>query len=225
MINKAGRVLDFHEWAMGLMVGSAIAATLCCLLVGRPAPAGSRAARLLGGPSVPWQGRQSAVVMGAGMVALCVAHDDPRIALLVAAAGLGSALLGVAGLRGRAQVGDCVHRALGCLAMAMCAVASAGAVRGAPAPAAGIGGHHGSGMSVPIAVLAAGAVGALLVLMAVPRLRALAVVARGALVAPRAPAVLRAPRAPRADGRLLRDVESIAMAASLALMGALALVA
>ncbi|MCK2036112.1 hypothetical protein KZC51_08170 [Microbacterium sp. SSW1-49] len=94
--------------AMTLMVASAIITVACCLAAGR---------------SVPWQGRQSVIVMALAMIGMVVADGDPRISLLAGVALLVSAMLGTAGLRGATAVRACCHRALGSLVMAVCAFA------------------------------------------------------------------------------------------------------
>lgn len=94
--------------AMALMIVSAIVAVACCL--------GARR-------TVPWQGRQSAIVMAAAMICMVVAAGDARVVLLAGIALLVSAMLGTAGLRGRPTVRACCHRALGSLVMALCAFA------------------------------------------------------------------------------------------------------
>ncbi len=200
-----------HATAMVLMIGSAITALLCCL----------GAALRTHGRAVPWQGCQSACVMALGMIALCAGEGDARVTLLVAASGLGSAMLGVAGTRGSVHARACFHRALGCVAMAACALAalsggsalaradasgvSASVVDASVVGAAGVGGgsaHVGHGALVPFAALALGMVGVALVAMAVDRARH---------------------RASAAQGRSLRRAEGASMAVSLAAMGAMML--
>ncbi|MDQ4214577.1 hypothetical protein [Microbacterium capsulatum] len=182
-----------HETAMWLMIGSAITAAVCCLGAGR----------LSRGAAVPWQGRQSAVVMAAGMVLLWADGADARIALLVAAAGLCSAMLGAAGIRGRSHAGACFHRAFGCIVMTLCAFASIGAAHpaaGGVAPGVAVGGAHGGhGGAVPAGVLAAAGVLVLLVLMTAERVRHRPAGAAGV--------------------RLLLEAEGAAMAISLIAMG------
>lgn len=93
---------------MTLMIASAIITVVCWLAAGR---------------SVPWQGRQSVIVMALAMIGMVVADGDPRISLLAGVALLASAMLGTAGLRGATAVRACCHRALGSLVMAVCAFA------------------------------------------------------------------------------------------------------
>ncbi len=182
-----------HGVAMGLMIGSAIMAALCCLGAGR----------LSAGRAVPWQGRQSAIVMALGMLALCAGGEDARVALLVAVAGLGSAMLGAAGTRGRPYAGACFHRALGCVAMALCAMAMLGAAAGRRTAAAATTAttHAGHGAVTPAGLLVAGGVAMLLALMVAARVR----------------------HRPAAQGgvRILLEAEGGAMALSLVVMGAM----
>ena len=149
-----------HEAVLLLMVGSAITAAACCLAAGGVMPR-----------AVPWQARQSAVVMALGMIALCAGDGDARLLLLVAVAGIVSAMLGVVGTRGRAHADACFHRALGCVVMAVCALAMLGARSGAPEPAPAALGHAGHGAVVPMSAAAAFGVAALLGLMLRARVR------------------------------------------------------
>lgn len=196
-----------HAAALLLMIGSAITAAVCCLVAGGVVPR-----------AVPWQARQSAVVMALGMVALCAGDGDARILLLVAVAGIASAMLGVVGTRGRAHADACFHRALGCVIMAVCALAMLGALSGAPAPVTSGLGHTGHGALVPMSVAAASGVVVLLGLMLVARVRhrvepapaggaGAAVLRRGALRA-----------------RILLEAEGVAMAISLIVMAAMVLI-
>jgi hypothetical protein len=68
------------------------------------------------------------------MIALCAGEGDARVLLLIAV-GIASAMLGVGGTRGRPHADACFHRALGCVVMAVCALAMLGARSGAPDPA------------------------------------------------------------------------------------------
>ncbi|WP_141872718.1 hypothetical protein [Microbacterium saperdae] len=113
--------------AMVLMIASAIVTVACCLAAGR---------------SVPWQGRQSVIVMAFAMIGMVLAAGDPRVALLAGVALLASAMLGTAGLRGATAVRACCHRALGSLVMAVCSFA--GVAHGAGvAPGAEVLSGHG----------------------------------------------------------------------------------
>ena len=111
---------------MALMIASAIITVVCCLAAGR---------------SVPWQGRQSVIVMAIAMIGMVVAADDPRVSLLAGVVLLPSAMLGTAGLRGATSVRACCHRALGSLVMAVCAFA--GVAHGAGAGTEVMSGHGG----------------------------------------------------------------------------------
>lgn len=130
---------------MTLMVASAIITVACCLAAGR---------------SVPWQGRQSVIVMALAMIGMVLAAGDPRISLLAGVALLVSAMLGTAGLRGATAVRACCHRALGSLVMAVCAFAGVahGAVSGA-----GVMSGHGTHLGID-AVAVVATVGVVLLL-------------------------------------------------------------
>ena len=196
-----------HAAALLLMIGSAITAAACCLVAGGVVPG-----------AVPWQARQSAVVMALGMVALCAGDGDARVLLLVAVAGIASAMLGVVGTRGRAHADACFHRALGCVVMAVCALALLGARVGTPAPAAAGIGHAGHGALVPMSLAAAAGVVVLVGLMLVARVRHGAVPER----AGRAGAAVL--RREALSGRILLEAEGVAMAISLIVMAAMVLV-
>lgn len=224
-----------HAAVLLLMIGSAITAAACCLVAGGVMPA-----------AVPWQAQQSAVVMALGMVALCVGDGDARILLLVAVAGIASAMLGVVGTRGRAHAAACFHRALGCVVMAVCALAMLGARSGTPAPASAGFGHAGHGVLVPMSLAAAAGVVVLVGLMLGARVRhglgpsradaaggggvgvGVGVVARA--LARREPDPVRAERAGAAmlrhgahSGGILLEAEGVAMAVSLIVMAAMVL--
>ncbi|GAB6856883.1 hypothetical protein [Microbacterium xylanilyticum] len=188
-----------HAAVMLLMAGSAITAAACCLIAGRVAPS-----------VVPWQSRQSAVVMALGMVALCVAAGDAGLLLLVTASGIGSAMLGVVGIRGRVHAGACFHRALGCIVMAVCALALLDARGPWVGSAVTVTSHAAHGVLVPMTVVAVVAAAALLGLMVVARVR------HGGV------AVAMGRR--RAHGRILLETEGAAMALSLVVMAAMLLV-
>ncbi|MFB7844561.1 hypothetical protein [Microbacterium sp. NPDC056052] len=195
-----------HAAVLLLMVGSAITAALCCLIAGGVLPR-----------AVPWQARQSAVVMALGMVALCAGDGDARILLLVAVAGIASAMLGVVGTRGRAHADACFHRALGCVVMAVCALALLGARSGMAAPAPAGSSHAGHGALVPMSLAAAAGVVALLGLMLVARVRHRADPARADAAGA---AVL---RGGALSGRILLEAEGVAMVVSLIVMAAMVL--
>ncbi|MEW2461270.1 MULTISPECIES: hypothetical protein [unclassified Microbacterium] len=71
--------------------------------------------------AVPWQGRQSALVMAAGMLVLAIPGVDALTRLALGAVLLVSAMLGTMGVRGTAAAATCCHRALVSLVMAVCA--------------------------------------------------------------------------------------------------------
>lgn len=200
-----------HAAALLLMIGSAITAAACCLVAGGVVPG-----------AVPWQARQSAVVMALGMVALCAGDGDARVLLLVAVAGIASAMLGVVGTRGRAHADACFHRALGCVVMAVCALALLGARVGTSAPAAAGIGHAGHGALVPMSLAAAAGVVVLLGLMLVARVRPR--VRHGAVPERAGRAGAAVLRRGALSGRILLEAEGVAMAISLIVMAAMVLV-
>jgi len=79
-------VHDAHPAALTLMIVSTLVAAACALAAGR---------------AVPWQGKQAAVVMAGGMIALVVPGIDPP-GVVIAAAWVLSAMIGTAGPRGKA---------------------------------------------------------------------------------------------------------------------------
>lgn len=100
--------------------------------------------------AVPWQGRQSALVMATAMLLIAVSGGDPTVGLILGAALLVSAMLGTLGVRGTAAAATCCHRALVSLVMAICSFESLASGR----PAAVTGGHdHGGGLSGVLSVL------------------------------------------------------------------------
>jgi len=213
-----------HVAAMLLMIASAITAAACCLVAGGVMPR-----------AVPWQARQSALMMALGMVVLGAADGDARLLLLVAATAIASAMLGVVGTRGRAHADACFHRALGCVVMAVCALAMLSAQPRAAVSAEGRLGHAGHGGLVPMSLAAGLGVAVLLGLMLVARIRHRAGsagvdAAAGRLSGPLRPASERSPAAV-ADlrgrvalrGRILLEVEGAAMAVSLIFMAAMVL--
>ncbi len=108
---------------------------------------------------VPWQGRQSALIMAAAMVALAVSGGDPRAGLLLGTALLVSAMLGTVGVRGTPAAAMCCHRALVSLVMALCAFEGVAAASTDPAPAHA----HGAGLAgVLPALVIVGTVGVIL---------------------------------------------------------------
>lgn len=110
--------------------------------------------------AVPWQGRQSVLVMAAAMLALAAtAGRHPVLELALGVVLLGSGMVGTMGVRGTASAAPCCHRALVSLVMAMCAF------HGAAGPVAAVGsatvtGHGGHGLSGMLSVLLFAGVGA-----------------------------------------------------------------
>lgn len=93
--------------------------------------------------AVPWQGRQAALVMAAGMLLMATGVLDPLGGVVLGALLLLSAMLGTMGVRGTPSAPACCHRALGSLVMAVCMFDSAstpGTVAGTET-ATGHGGH------------------------------------------------------------------------------------
>jgi len=121
----------------------------------------SAAACLAAWRDVPWQGRQSALVMAGAMVALAVAERGAETALALGLVLLLSAMLGTVGVRGTPAAPACCHRALASLVMAICAfegAASGGGITGSSAASAAgssavSGGHGSHGFSGVLSVL------------------------------------------------------------------------
>jgi len=112
----------------------------------------SAAACIAAWRAVPWQGRQSALVTAAAILALAAGEVHAGSGLLLGSVLLVSAMLGTAGVRGTAAAATCCHRAVGTLVMAVCVFQGAsGGVASAPAE------HAGHGLTGVLAVL--GAVG------------------------------------------------------------------
>ena len=105
--------------------------------------------------SVPWQGRQAALVMAAAMLVIAATDGDAMTGLIVGAALLVSAMIGTMGVRGTSAAATCCHRALVSLVMAICAFegASAGAAAVGLTGAAATGMPHGHGFSGFLSVL------------------------------------------------------------------------
>ncbi|WP_407360917.1 hypothetical protein [Microbacterium sp. LBN7] len=99
--------------------------------------------------SVPWQGRQSALVMAAVMLLVAVGEGGPVLGLILGAVLLLSAMLGTMGVRGTPAAATCCHRALVSLVMAICSFESA-----STGQAAAVAGHgHGQGLSGLLSVV------------------------------------------------------------------------
>ncbi|MEU4016561.1 hypothetical protein AB0E56_14970 [Microbacterium sp. NPDC028030] len=104
--------------------------------------------------AVPWQGRQSALVMAAAMLILAATDGEPLIGLVLGVVLLLSAMLGTMGVRGTAAAATCCHRAVVSLVMAICAFQGASvAVAVSPATGSVAAGHGGHGMSGALSVL------------------------------------------------------------------------
>lgn len=105
--------------------------------------------------SVPWQGRQTALVMAAAMLIIAVTDGDAMTGLIVGALLLVSAMIGTMGVRGTSAAATCCHRALVSLVMAICAFEGASAA-GAAVGVDGVaetGMAHGHGLSGLLSVL------------------------------------------------------------------------
>jgi hypothetical protein len=105
--------------------------------------------------AVPWQGRQSAVIMATAMVVIAVSGDDPLIGLATGLVLLLSAMLGTAGVRGTLAAATCCHRALVSLVMAICSFESLSTAdgRGTAGVVVEPGGHGGHGLDGLLSVL------------------------------------------------------------------------
>lgn len=95
--------------------------------------------------AVPWQGRQSALIMAAAMIFVAASDGDPLIGLMVGLTLLVSAMLGTAGVRGTPAAVTCCHRALVSLVMAVCSFESLSTGE-SPVDAGGHGGHGLDGL-------------------------------------------------------------------------------
>lgn len=95
--------------------------------------------------AVPWQGRQAALVMAAGMLLMATGVLDPLGGVVLGALLLLSAMLGTMGVRGTPSAPACCHRALGSLVMAACMFDSA-STPGTGAGVAAATGHGGHGL-------------------------------------------------------------------------------
>lgn len=108
--------------------------------------------------AVPWQGRQTALIMAAVMLIIAVTDGDALTGLILGAVLLISAMLGTMGVRGTAAAATCCHRALVSLVMAICSFESASTAAGA-AGATGavtevvVAGHGGHGLNGVLSVL------------------------------------------------------------------------
>lgn len=109
--------------------------------------------------AVPWQGRQSALIMAAAMVAMAVTDGDALSGLVLGIVLLVSAMLGTAGVRGTPSAASCCHRALVSLVMAACAFESLSTGE-AVVESGGHGGHGLDGLLSALVV--AGVIGVVL---------------------------------------------------------------
>lgn len=122
-----------------LMAAAALVSAVACLAAWR---------------AVPWQGRQSALVMAAGMLLLAAPGHDPLLGLALGAVLLVSAMLGTMGVRGTPAAAECCHRALVSLVMAVCAFDGAVAATGADRAVTPTGhGAHGLGGLLSVFVI------------------------------------------------------------------------
>ncbi|CAH0217681.1 hypothetical protein SRABI44_02827 [Microbacterium foliorum] len=123
IIRTVDPLLPAASWLMAL---SAVVSATACLGMWR---------------SVPWQGRQSALVMAAAMITVAAGGGDTMIGLVLGVVLLASAMLGTAGVRGTPAANACCHRALVSLVMAICSFESLST--GERAVEAGGHGRHG----------------------------------------------------------------------------------
>ncbi|MGJ0390553.1 hypothetical protein [Microbacterium sp. CGR1] len=95
--------------------------------------------------AVPWQGRQSALIMAAAMIVIAATAGDAMVGLALGIVLLVSAMLGTAGVRGTPAAATCCHRALVSLVMAICSFESLSTGESL-AEAGGHGGHGLDGL-------------------------------------------------------------------------------
>lgn len=114
--------------------------------------------------AVPWQGRQSVLVMAAAMFTAAVTGDVPMIGLALGAVLLLSAMVGTMGVRGTAYAADCFRRALVALLLAVCSFesASTGAASTGAAPEVGAHGGHGGLSGLLTILIVVGVIGVVL---------------------------------------------------------------
>jgi hypothetical protein len=109
--------------------------------------------------AVPWQGRQSALIMAGAMIVIAVSGGDAMIGLVLGILLLASAMLGTAGVRGTPAAATCCHRALVSLVMAICSFESLSTGEALVES----GGHGGHGLDGVLSVLVvAGVIGVVL---------------------------------------------------------------
>lgn len=109
--------------------------------------------------AVPWQGRQSALIMAGAMIVIAVSGGDAMVGLVLGMVLLASAMLGTAGVRGTPAAATCCHRALVSLVMAICSFESLSTGEALVES----GGHGGHGLDGVLSVLVvAGVIGVVL---------------------------------------------------------------
>ncbi len=96
--------------------------------------------------AVPWQGRQSALIMAAAMLVIAVSGGDPLIGLVTGLVLIVSAMLGTAGVRGTPAAATCCHRALVSLVMAICSFESLSTGQAMAGAVGAHGGHELGGL-------------------------------------------------------------------------------
>ncbi|KIP88550.1 hypothetical protein RU09_17620 [Microbacterium sp. MEJ108Y] len=134
-------LLPAAPWLMAL---AAVVSAAACVAVWR---------------AVPWQGRQSALIMAGAMIVIAVSGGDAMIGLVLGIVLLASAMLGTAGVRGTPAAATCCHRALVSLVMAICSFESLSTGEALVES----GGHGGHGLDGLLSVLVvAGVIGVVL---------------------------------------------------------------
>ncbi|KQR49366.1 hypothetical protein ASF87_11400 [Microbacterium sp. Leaf161] len=134
-------LLPAAPWLMAL---AAVVSAAACVAVWR---------------AVPWQGRQSALIMAGAMLVIAVSGGDAMIGLVLGIVLLVSAMLGTAGVRGTPAAATCCHRALVSLVMAICSFESLSTGEALVES----GGHGGHGLDGLLSVLViAGVIGVVL---------------------------------------------------------------
>ncbi|MDR6140813.1 hypothetical protein QE375_000367 [Microbacterium foliorum] len=134
-------LLPAAPWLMAL---AAVVSAAACVAVWR---------------AVPWQGRQSALIMAGAMIVIAVSGGDAMVGLVLGIVLLASAMLGTAGVRGTPAAATCCHRALVSLVMAICSFESLSTGEALVES----GGHGGHGLDGLLSVLVvAGVIGVVL---------------------------------------------------------------
>ncbi|MCS3441949.1 hypothetical protein [Microbacterium phyllosphaerae] len=134
-------LLPAAPWLMAL---AAVVSAAACIAVWR---------------AVPWQGRQTALIMAAAMIVIAATGGDAMIGLVLGIVLLVSAMLGTAGVRGTPAAATCCHRALVSLVMAICSFESLSTGE-AVVQAGGHGGHGLDGLLSALVIV--GVVGVVL---------------------------------------------------------------